>query len=131
MRTPKFLFLIIFLTVIKIVNSTKVVDYFGSKYDESKNCIKSNLMQKLQKEKHPARCAIIADDGSPGVNNTISGVNNTISGLNCPGVKWEKCKKTLSRMLQLKCAGLGILKVKIEKLSSPRPSPKSQIQVKV
>ena len=93
MPSPKFIFVLTVISrVFREIENRNSVDYFSGSFNAAENCKKEDLMTMLEKET-PKRCAIM-DMGDP-------------------GVQWENCKKQLSRILQLKCTGLGILKVGI------------------
>ena len=92
MTSLKFIFVLTLLYRVRKIENRNA-DYFSGNFNTAENCIKEDLMKKLEKETDPKKCAI-RDMGNP-------------------GVQWENCKKQLSRLLQLKCTGLGIIKVSI------------------
>ena len=98
MTSLKFIFVLTILCRVREIENRNAEDYFSGNFNAKENCKKEDLMKKLQKETNPQRCAII-DMGNP-------------------GVQWENCKKQLSKLLQLKCTGLGIQQVKRIVLSS-------------
>ena len=93
MTSSKFIFILTILNGVRKIENKNNVDYFSGNFKSSENCIREDLMKQLEKETNPKRCAM------------VDKIN--------PGVQWETCKKKLSALLQLKCAGLGILKVRI------------------
>ena len=99
MTSPKFIFVLTILNSVRKIENKNNVDYFSGNFIPAENCIREDLMKQLEKETNPERCAIIDKTN--------------------PGVQWESCKKKLSALLQLKCAGLGILKVRIISVLTP------------
>lgn len=93
MTSQKFFLVLTIINRVRKIENKNNVDYFAGNYNSAENCIREDLMNKLEQETNPKRCAI------------IDKIN--------PGVQWESCKKKLSALLQLRCAGLGILKVRI------------------
>ena len=97
MTSLKFIFVLTILSRVREIENRNE-DYFSGNFNAKENCKREDLMMKLQKETNPQRCAII-DMGNP-------------------GVQWENCKKQLSKLLQLKCTGLGVQQVREKFVSS-------------
>ena len=68
---------------------SKVIDYFDSKFDESKNCKHEKLMEQLQRDS--LRCSHVSKGSD--------------------AVQWEECKKVLSNNLMETCPNTKIERV--------------------
>ena len=68
---------------------TETIDYFDSKFDESKNCKHEKLMEQLQRDS--LRCSHVSKGSD--------------------AVQWEECKKVLSNNLVETCPNTKIERV--------------------
>ena len=68
---------------------SQAIDYFDSKFDESKNCKHEKLMEQLQRDS--LRCSHVSKGSD--------------------AVQWEECKKVLSNNLVETCPNTKIVRV--------------------